>query len=60
MNLELFDKEGIEVIFQDFKHPVYNQLFGDFEPYLSAIDLLFNCGDNSLEILRGNHEKKTE
>ena len=60
MNCELFDKEGIEVIFQDFKHPVYNQLFGDFEPYLSAIDLLFNCGDNSLEILRGNHEKKTE
>ncbi len=54
MNLELFDKEGIEVIFHDFKHPVYNQLFGDFEPYLSAIDLLFNCGDNSLEILRGN------
>ena len=53
MNLELFDKEGIEVIFQDFKHPVYNQLFGDFEPYMSAIDLLFNCGDNSLEILRG-------
>ena len=53
MNLELFDKEGIEVIFQDFKHPEYNQLFGDFEPYMSAIDLLFNCGDNSLEILRG-------
>jgi hypothetical protein len=54
MNLELFDKEGIEVIFQDFKRPVYNQLFGEFEPYISAIDLLFNCGDNSLEILRGN------
>ena len=53
MNLELFDREGIEVIFQDFKHPVYNQLFGDFEPYMSAIDLLFNCGDDSLEILRG-------
>jgi WbqC-like protein family. len=54
MNLELFEKEGIEVIFQDFKHPVYNQLFGNFEPYMSAVDLLFNCGDNSLEILRGN------
>ncbi len=53
MNLELFDKEGIEVIFQNFKHPVYNQLFGKFEPYMSAIDLLFNCGDNSLDILRG-------
>jgi hypothetical protein len=53
MNLELFEEEGIEVIFQDFKHPVYQQLFGDFEPYMSAIDLLFNYGDNSLEILRG-------
>ena len=53
MNLELFDREGIEVIFQDFKHPVYQQLFGDFEPYMSSIDLLFNCGDNSIEILRG-------
>ena len=53
MNLELFKKEGMEVIFQDFKHPVYNQLFGEFEPCMSAIDLLFNCGDNSLEILRG-------
>ncbi len=53
MNLELFKKEGIEVIFQDFKHPVYNQLFGEFEPYMSVIDLLFNCGDDSLEILRG-------
>ncbi len=53
MNLELFKKEGMEVIFQDFKHPVYNQLFGEFEPYMSAIDLLFNCGDDSLAILRG-------
>jgi hypothetical protein len=53
MNLELFEQEGIEVIFQDFKHPVYHQLFGDFKPCMSAIDLLFNCGDNSLEILRG-------
>lgn len=60
MNVELFDKEGIEIIFQDFKHPVYNQLFGDFEPFMSAIDLLFNCGDNSLKILRGNYEKETE
>ena len=53
MDLEQFDKEDIEIIFQDFKHPEYSQLFGDFEPYMSAIDLLFNCGNNSLEILRG-------
>ncbi|MGR3293236.1 MAG: WbqC family protein, partial [Candidatus Scalindua sp.] len=60
MNLEKFDEEGIDIIFQDFKHPVYNQLYEGFEPGMSAIDLLFNCGDKSLEILRGNHEKKTK
>ncbi len=59
MNLEKFDEEGIEIIFQDFKHPVYNQLYEGFEPCMSAVDLLFNCGDKSLEILRGNHEKET-
>lgn len=53
MNLDIYDKDGIEVIFQDFKHPVYTQLFGDFEPFMSVIDLIFNHGDNSLTILRG-------
>jgi hypothetical protein len=48
-----FDKAGIEVIWQDFKHPVYPQLHGEFIPYLSSIDLLFNCGrENSSKILR--------
>ncbi len=53
INLEIFEEEGIEIIFQDFKHPVYNQLYAGFEPGMSAVDLLFNCGDESLEILRG-------
>ncbi len=53
MNLDIYDKDGIEVIFQDFKHPVYTQLFGDFEPFMSVVDLIFNHGDNSLTILRG-------
>ena len=53
MNLDTFEKSGIEVIFQDFKHPVYKQLFGDFEPFMSSIDLLFNHGDKSLTVLRG-------
>ncbi|MFW3341630.1 WbqC family protein [Aliarcobacter butzleri] len=48
-----FEKENIEVIWQDFKHPVYPQLYGEFIPYLSSIDLLFNCGiEKSREILR--------
>lgn len=48
-----FMEANIEVIWQNFTHPVYPQLHGDFVPYLSSIDLLFNCGiDKSREILR--------
>ncbi|MGD8665672.1 MAG: WbqC family protein, partial [Desulfobacterales bacterium] len=43
MDLERFENDGIRVIFQDFKHPVYTQLFADFESHLSIVDLLFNC-----------------
>jgi hypothetical protein len=53
MNLDTYEKSGVEVIFQDFKHPVYRQLFGDFEPFMSSIDLLFNHGDKSLTVLKG-------
>lgn len=50
---EPFNKAGIEVVWQDFRHPVYPQLHGEFIPYLSSIDLLFNCGiEKSREILR--------
>lgn len=48
-----FKDANIEVIWQDFKHPVYPQLHGEFIPYLSSIDLLFNCGiKKSREVLR--------
>jgi hypothetical protein len=51
LNLEPFNHKGITVLFQDFKHPVYMQLYGDFIPNLSLLDLLFNCGPDSLQIL---------
>jgi hypothetical protein len=53
LDLSLFEKENIDVIFQDYTHPCYPQLFSEFEPNLSIIDLLFNCGPKSLSILRG-------
>ena len=52
MKVDLFEKEGIAVEWQKFQHPVYPQLHGEFLPYLSCIDLLFNCGAGSREILR--------
>lgn len=50
---ELYVQAGIEVIWQQFEHPVYKQQFGEFIPYLSSIDLLLNCGiKRSREIIR--------
>jgi hypothetical protein len=51
MNMEKYAERGIEVIFQEYKHPVYNQLFGDFKPFMSVVDLIYNHGEKSLEIL---------
>lgn len=51
--VEDFEREGIEVEFQDYVHPVYPQLHGEFVPNLSVVDLLFNCGPESLAILTG-------
>jgi hypothetical protein len=50
-NAECFQKQNIFLELQDYRHPVYQQLWGDFVPYLSAIDLIFNHGPKSLSIL---------
>lgn len=48
---EYFKAEGLSIIYQNFQHPVYPQLYDSFVPYMSIIDLLFNCGDRSLQYL---------
>ena len=56
LDLTLFEEEKIDVIFQEYEHPIYSQLYGEFEPFLSVLDLLFNCGPESLSILRGENQ----
>lgn len=46
-----FAARGVRVCFQDYHHPQYPQLHGGFEPNLSIVDLLFNCGPASKEVL---------
>ena len=48
---QMFQEAGIRVVYHDYNHPTYPQVYPGFGPYLSAIDLLFNCGPKSLEIL---------
>jgi hypothetical protein len=52
-DLELFVNAGVEVGFHHYEHPEYSQPFPPFCPYAAALDLLFNEGPKSLEILRG-------
>ena len=52
MDLGRFAEAGIRVVFQEFNHPRYPQLFGDFVPRLSVVDLLFNCGPQSVRHIR--------
>jgi hypothetical protein len=44
LDLNIFNQAGIEVKFQEFQHPCYPQLYGDFTPGLSIVDLLMNVG----------------
>ncbi len=48
---EAFRAAGIELIYRDFVHPAYPQLLGPFESKLSVIDLLFNAGPESRDVL---------
>ena len=51
LDAALFEQAGIELAFFEYRHPVYHQLFGEFIPGLSIIDLLFNEGDAAPAIL---------
>jgi hypothetical protein len=51
INEDEFNKENIKLIYQEYKHPTYNQLHNEFLPYMSVIDLIFNEGPRSLEII---------
>lgn len=47
LEIEKFSDNGIDVIFDDYIHPEYNQFNGNFDPYMCVLDLLFNIGPES-------------
>lgn len=51
LDANLLQKAGIGLELQEWHAPVYPQLYGEFESDLSIIDLLMNCGPDSLRIL---------
>ena len=61
MDMELFKKNNIDVIYQKFQYPYYKQINTDtFIPNLSSLDFLFNCGiDKANQMFWDNVEKNT-
>lgn len=58
MDMDRSKEYGIRVTFQDFKHPVYDQVRNPhipnppFIPNLSILDLLLSCGPDSTSMIR--------
>ncbi len=52
INTKDFADRGIKLYWFEFAHPQYSQYIGEFVPYLSVIDLLFNVGERSLNYIR--------
>jgi hypothetical protein len=54
---EKFKQAGISLRYQHFDHPRYHQVYAamqdEFVPNMAAVDLLFNEGENSRRILKG-------
>lgn len=51
LNEEIFEKENIIIEYQHFQPTPYPQQGETFLPYLSIVDLLFNCGKKSYDYL---------
>lgn len=51
-NIENYKAAGITLEFKSYEYSAYPQLHGPFEPFVTVLDLLFNCGENSRTYLK--------
>lgn len=59
LDAEAFASAGVRIVFHEFRHPVYPQCGkAPFIKGLSAIDMLFNCGEQSRTLLFGKEEER--
>ena len=47
-----FIKNRIPIKYYNFEHPSYKQLHGEFIPYMSVIDMIFNIGKDSISSIK--------
>ena len=56
----LADQELREGLKEYSSWPTYPQLYGAFEPYMSIIDCMFNCGDKTRDIIMSGNLSKAD
>ena len=54
-DIATFKSKGINPYFQSYNHPIYKQINGEFEPYMSVLDLIFNEGKASKSIIMNSN-----
>ncbi|WP_375428221.1 WbqC family protein [uncultured Sphingomonas sp.] len=53
LDVEAFRRRDVEVVWMDYDgYPDHPQLWGPFDPRVSILDLLFNCGPNSRRFMK--------
>jgi len=50
--IDVLSNAGVETVFHNYHHPEYMQQFPPFLPFASVIDLIFNEGCRSIDIIR--------
>jgi hypothetical protein len=51
---EAFEDAGVRVSYMNYECEPYPQLYGDFTPYVSSLDLAANCGKYGSEFIKSN------
>lgn len=57
---DLFDRNGIRLVYHEYNYLPYKQLYEPFDPMVTVIDLLFNYGNDSPDYIwrnKGNERK---
>lgn len=49
---EMFEQAGVRVEYMNYAKTPYRQLHGEFTPYVSALDLIANCGPAGADCIR--------
>ena len=52
IDVDSFKEKDVKLYWYEYQHPVYPQIKGEFIPYLSVVDLLFNTGSEAIRYTR--------